>query len=270
MRFTALGLIACLGVFGQNAFEVASVKAAKQPINFVRSNGGPGTDDPGLYNCENCSLNVLISYAFGVEYFRVIDPGWMQQTAFVINARVPARTTKEQFREMLQNLLAERFHLAVHREKREMTAYELLVGKGGPKLKPAEEEAAQDGSKKAGTPESKLGTDGYPTLPDGYQMSWISDRARMRYPRQTMKQFVGLLEGQLGGPVVDSTGLTGKYDIELYWASDDFSSDRAGASEPRPNLVQALQQQLGLRLVKKREPIEVIVVDRCERVPTEN
>jgi uncharacterized protein (TIGR03435 family) len=265
----ALGLIVGLSVWGQDSFEVASVKVARPPINSVRSNGGPGTDDPGLYTCENCSLNSLISYAYDVEYYRVIDPGWMQQTALVINARVPARTTKEQFREMLQNLLAERFKLVVHREKREMSAYELQVAKGGAKLKTAEEKAAQDGSKKTVTEESKLGKDGYPTLPDGYQMSWINDRARMRYPRQTMKQFVGLLEGQLGGPVVDSTGLNGKYDIELFWASD-FPAERDGASEPRPNLIQAVQEQLGLRLVKKREPIEIIVVDRCERVPTEN
>jgi uncharacterized protein (TIGR03435 family) len=265
----ALGLIVGLSVWGQDSFEVASVKVAPHPDYNWRSNGGPGTDDPGLFTCEKCPLTVLIQFAFDLEYYKLIAPDWMPGTGYVVTARVPAGTTKDQFRRMLQDLLAERFKLVAHREKREMPVFDLLVAKGGTKLKVAEE-TGKESSKNTGKQQSKLGDDGFPTLPEGYTFSAIRDRFRMRDRRQTIQQFAKNLEYQVNGPVVDKTGLNGKYDIELFWAAENFSGPQETASEPRPNLFQAVQQQLGLQLVKKREPIEIIVVDRCERVPTEN
>ena len=206
--------------------------------------------------------------AYDVEPYRIIYPEWMVNTAFVVNARVAPGTTKEQFRGMLQNLLAERFKLIVHRDTREMPAFDLQVAKGGPKLKKGEPDTGTD-SAPASTEPWKLGADGYPTLSKGSTMTMTKDRARVRYPMQTMDQLAGFLGGQLGGPVINQTGLAGEYRVELFWSAEPLDA-RETASEPRPDLIQAVQQQLGLQLVKKREPIEVIVVGRCEKAPTEN
>jgi uncharacterized protein (TIGR03435 family) len=270
MRLTALLSVACLRVFAQDSFEVASVKISKTPVSVVGARGGPGTDDPGIYTCENCSLIWLMNTAYDFEAYRIIYPEWMVNTAFVVNARVAPGATKVQFRGMLQNLLAERFKLIVHRDTREMPAFDLRVAKGGPKLKKGESDTGTD-SAPASAEQWKLGADGYPRLSKGSAttMAMTNGRARLRYPMQTMDQLAGFLGAQLGGPVINQTGLAGEYKVELFWSTESLDA-RGTASEPRPDLIQAVQQQLGLQLVKKREPLEVIVVDRCDRVPTEN
>jgi len=181
---------------------------------------------------------------------------------------------------MMQNLLAERFELAVHREKKEMQMYELVVAKGGPKLKrsaqeaPAREDAPEADSKRPGSAEPpKLGEDGYPTLPEGVTQAMMRGRARIMYPRQTMEWFADTISYQVGHPIADATGLTGKYDFSLFWAYGEGNEGRAStsntplAAEPAPTLFEAVQGQLGLRLEQKKGPVEIIVVDHMEKVP---
>src|SRR6185369_276003 len=126
--------------------EVASIKPSSVPMGGpmrVGSRGGPGTPDPGRYTTENMSLSNLISTAYDLKRYQYSGPSWLDGERFDIVAKVPEGATKEQFRVMLQNLLAERFKVAVHREKKEMQVYELLVAKGGLKIKESVEEPAE-------------------------------------------------------------------------------------------------------------------------------
>lgn len=102
--------------------------------------GGPGTTDPGLARYFHLTLKALITAAYGGgEIRQVVGADEFTSTTFDIVAKLPPKTNKDQLRLMLQSLMKERFHLAVHREQREMQAYALVVGKGGPKLTPSQE-----------------------------------------------------------------------------------------------------------------------------------
>ena len=173
-------------------------------------------------------------------------------------------------------MLEDRFKLKVHHETREILRYELRVAKGGPKFQEAAsaKEAAPPGP--PGPP--KRDQDGYPILGHSFSMAIMGDKARAHWPGMTMEMLARQVSGQIHGPVADMTALTGKYDIDLYWNA--VSSLRASApgadpaslvSEPSgPTLQQALEDQLGLRLESKKGPVEFLVVDHIEKVPTEN
>jgi uncharacterized protein (TIGR03435 family) len=167
-----------------------------------------------------------------------------------------------------------------------MQSYDLVIAKGGPKLRrspdqpPAKDDVAETAAKRPQPTElPKMGKDGYPALPEGYSEVAMEGRQRIMYPGQTMQWFAGRMSGQLGCPVTDLTGLTGKYDFALFWAygaSNDRSAIMSdtpptGAdSDPGVSLVEAVQSQLGLKLVQKKETVEIIAVDHVEKTPTEN
>lgn len=152
------GLCAVCGLaYGQNAasapspaltFEVASVKPAPPPDGrgrTVRATGIPGVPfmkDPGRFTAENFSLANLITLAYDIPHYRLSAAPELNLVMFNIVATMPVDTTKEQFKAMLQNLLAERFGLKVHWERRQMETYELLLAKSGPKLKDAVADAS--------------------------------------------------------------------------------------------------------------------------------
>jgi uncharacterized protein (TIGR03435 family) len=295
MRRAALLVALVSGVYAQSAkkleFEAASVRPAPPPgsggrTEFVGCHGGPRTSDPELFTCGGTDLGNLIVAAYGVEdYFRLSAPGWVKDgsSTFDVSARVPAGTTRDDFNVMLQNLLADRFKLAVHRESREMQRYALVVGKNGPKFKEASPLAAEknDDAKRAraGTP-AKLGDDGYPVLTSGMSMAMTPNgRARLHFPQMTMAMLAARLQTQLRAPVRDATGLKGEYDIGLYWdaaatsrldASPPGGIQTAVASDPGPTLIEAVQDQLGLRLESKKGTVEFLIVDHAEKIPTEN
>ena len=114
----ALIVLACKG----QTFEVASIKAASPPLDGkgmrVDWKGGPGTPDPGLFTCENCSLANLVSIAYDLKSYQFPGSSDLNTDRFTVSAKVPPGTTKEDFRLMQQNLLAERFKLKIHREKK--------------------------------------------------------------------------------------------------------------------------------------------------------
>src|SRR4051794_38092776 len=143
-----LSLILLTGAlaFGQPAdksltFEVASVKPAPPPtpdsrgrIMMMGPSGGPGSKDPGRVRYPFTNLRSLLTIAYDVKSFQISGPSTLDTERFVITATMPSNTTKEQFQVMLQNLLAERFKLTLHRESRELPMYSLTVAKNGPKL----------------------------------------------------------------------------------------------------------------------------------------
>jgi uncharacterized protein (TIGR03435 family) len=268
-------------------FEVGSVKPSPSPAAGSAAafnwRGGPGTNDPELFTCR-MNLGNLIIRAYGVERFRLLsvpDWAWDSSTLFEISARIPPGATRDDFNVMLQNLLADRLKLAVHRESREMQQYDLVMAKNGPKFKEAAPPAAKkdDDAKRPPTfTPPKMGDDGYPVL--GSTMLMIMNgRGRLHFPQITMGNFASALQAQLSKPVIDATGLTGKYDIGLYWDAGATGPLDAGtpggaqtpvASDPGPTLVQAVQDQLGLRLEPTKGMVEFLVVDHAEKIPSEN
>jgi uncharacterized protein (TIGR03435 family) len=276
--------LVCFAVQGQApkpTFEVASIKPATPlgPLG-MRANrkGGPGTTDPGMYTCENCPVSWVLSEAYDLQPFEYGGPDWTQNVRFDFRAKVPSGTTKDVFLAMLQNLLADRFMLVVHREKKAMTVYELTVAKNGPKFL---ESVPKDAPKEDGPPgDLRRDRDGFPILPVGTTMAAVPGHARIRSDNQTMAWFVRMLAGQLQGPVIDATELKAKYDFIVSWAYGENSGRGASAAsgvpeamdlEPyRPALINAVQSQLGLRLEEKKGQVAVLVVDHMEKVPSEN
>lgn len=259
-------------------FEVATIKpsppTAPGAALFVGCRGGPGTNDPVLYDCGNLSLSNLVGMAYRVPYYQRSMPDWMGASLFDLRATVPQGTTREQLEVMVQNLLADRFKLVVHREPREMQRYELTIAKNGPKFKEGAPPAAPNPNDSPSAPGPfKLDKDGYPIIGPRGGSAFAYDKARLHQPEMTMATLASQLSSQLGAPVIDATGLTGKYEISLYWTTGNnlrAGAEPADSTAAGPDLKQALQEQLGLRVESKKGPIEFVVVDHAEKTPSEN
>ncbi len=272
VRFAASTLLAVLA-YGQS-FEVASVKPAVMPAYAQgfwvgSSSGGPRTADPTRYSCDKCDLYNLVLMAYDLHAYQLSVPDWMRSAGFDIAAKMPEGTTEEQFRLMLQHLLTERFKLAMHRERKEMPAYELTVAKGGPKLKESPGAAPPSTAEPA---KFTLDKEGFPVLAPGQPFSMIvtNDRARLRAAGMSMEDFARRLSGQTNRPVIDATGLKGKYDFTLSWVGNAISPNPTAIENSGPTLPGALQEQLGLRLESKKGSVEILVVDHMEKTPAEN
>jgi uncharacterized protein (TIGR03435 family) len=253
----------CLAQDGPT-FEVASIKPADIAPGggyTAWSKGGLGTDDPTRIDYHNVSLSDLISRAYAVQYYQLVGPDWLMSERYQLTATLAKGTTKEQFQAMFRNLLMDRFKLQAHRDQKEMERYSLSVAKGGPKLKPHIEAPEPDNPQSFG---SKTGSDGYPVVPRA-GMAMTNGRARMKYPDWDVDMIAGMLATQLRAPVHNDTGLTGKFDFELFW-----STRQPDAGDIGPDLVAAVQEQLGLKLERKRGPVDVVVIDHVERTPTAN
>ncbi len=287
--------MALLGISaaGAQTFEVASIRPAELPTagsTLVRfgAKGGPGTGDPGLYTCSLCNLVTLIIEAYDLKRYQVIYPDWMQMARFNVNAKVPAGTTSEQFRVMMQNLLTERFKLTFHRDKKEMDVYALVIMKGGHKLKDAAPPSSEPPTPPDPQAKPAFDKDGFVIssrpMPKGAIMIAAQGKARIRGVNETIQDLAERLSATLPKPVVDATGLTGRYDYALTFASGNVmipargsasSGDPntplgASASEPVMPIESEVQTQLGLKLEPRKAPVEVLVVDHAEKIPTEN
>ncbi len=287
--FICLSMAACFAQ--QPEFEVATVKpSAPQPMGrmMMGTRGGPGSDDPSRYSCSNCSLMMLLTQAYAVQRSQISGPPLLDSEHFDVAAKVPPGTTTEQFRQMIQSLLAERFQLKLHRETKEMPIYELEVAKGGPKLKESAA-APPDAAQAAPGQPLRSDKDGYPILPRGRgsMMAMAPGRARLQGEQETMDQLAARLSMMVGRPVRNGTGLTGKYDFVLSFAPDvsmmnmgmpkpppDADGRGPGPAAPgddsAPSIFTALQEQLGLKLEQKKGPVELLVVDHVEKTPAEN
>lgn len=308
MRVVVLIVFGSLLVLGQAAdapaFEVASVKAAApQGMGMMRvgTRGGPGTQDPGRFTCENCDLMLLLSQAYDLPATQISGPDSLRGNRFDITAKVPEGATKAQFREMIKNLLVERFKLAAHMEKKEMPIYELTLAKGGPKFKesagPADQpDMGRGGPGPVAIPRPKIDASGVVELPPGRTSMALTESGKihMRRVDETMANFAKALQGTVGRPVVDATGLTGKYDFELYFAGGAMmgrgmllggmppppppAGGPAGGppgaetnqEDNGPTIFSAVQEQLGLKLESKKGPVDLLMVDHVEKTPTEN
>jgi uncharacterized protein (TIGR03435 family) len=241
------------------AFEVSTIKLNKS--------GSPSSHSDlrgGNFNATNVSLkNVLQYQAYGIPGSRIFGgPKWLDSERFDIEAkaesvaaarlRTLARDQRRiQTRAMFQQLLAERFKLAVHWETRELPVYALVIGRKGPKLNHAKE---TDGS--SGT---------------------SSGDGQFKGTAVTLAEFADALtqelSGELGRVVIDKTGIPGRFDVALQWMPGNeapLPNDNAGGSaDSRPSIFTAIQEQLGLKLESSKGPVQVLVIDHCE-MPSEN
>jgi uncharacterized protein (TIGR03435 family) len=242
-------------------FEVASVKLSPASEVFtILDRGGPGSSDPGTWSCEYNSLRDLISKAFALSDLQIAGPKWIANQRFHILAKLPSNTSLEEFRDMLRNLLIDRFGLVARVESRAMPRYELAVASTGHKLR---EPAELSDTKQTRAPKPPaLDADGFPVidpLSREPQILTIHGSTRLFLPRSTIGDLAEELSIQLGKPVLDLSSLNGQYDIGLYWNDDSG-----------PNLNQALKDQLGLRLSEKKGPMDFLTVQHIEKLPAVN
>ena len=263
VRYAAALAIATV-VYAQNAarpeFEVASVKA-NDPTN-AQASYMPTLDvrPGGTLQISNRRLDEIIMVAYGISGTQIAGPRWLtelttdpsQVTRFEIIAKVPENATMEQVPLMLQKLLEDRFKLKVHRESRPMQVYSLEVSRTGHKLNTS----VANFGRPPGCARAIGSGENYSAAADCYSI--------------TMAQFAQQLPALAPayfreGPVIDRTGLTAAFDVRLEWRR--LEEIQAGASGT--TIFEAVNK-LGLTLDKKRETAEMLVVDNCERMPTEN
>jgi uncharacterized protein (TIGR03435 family) len=217
-----------------------------------------------------------------------MGPAWIETEWYDIAANVPPDSTKEQLQVMLQNLLAERFHLTVRRETSDIPMYALVVGKNGPKFKQSDPAAVAEDEKTATElpavrPKVPMGPDGFPQIPPDTKMpgsftlslsSGQFTRYKLFVRHQTIDQFADNLASHLNRPVKNLTGLAGQYDLTLAFESEPLAgvprTAPSESAEPGPTIFSAVQEQLGLKLEQRKGPVEMLMVDRLDKIPTEN
>jgi uncharacterized protein (TIGR03435 family) len=238
-------------------FDVASLKPG-QTILGDKIDINLGTLNHGTLTLTNASLADCLSYAYGLTDKNQIDGvDWIKSKAvrFDIVAKAPVDAPLDQVRLMLQALLTERFQLALHREQKDLSYLALLVGKKGLKLHEAVADSDASGNK------SLIG--------------------RIYSNHMSMITLAMLLSRFTGQTVLDMTGLHGTYDLKLDWTSENApkpaGSSGTGADAVSsidgdfgPSLFAAVEQQLGLKLEVRKGPVEILVIDRAERVPIQN
>lgn len=268
MRIAFIMAVAAGLCQSQTRFEVASVKPSPTPPTHFAYTMNDNTVDLGAI-----SLKILLQIAYRMEPYQITAPDWMAATRFDVLAKMPSGANKTQIPEMLQALLAERFMMATHREAREQQVYALATGKNGPALK----EGASDNSHPdmakfmAGRRLlSKISTD------DGFwTITQVDGRRMFDAPRITMPELARtLMPYAEGEPVIDVTGLKGVYQVslEVPMPTRDGPAGPAGmAPDPLGGVsIFSSVQKLGLALEHRKMPVEHLVVDRAEKVPTEN
>ena len=219
-------------------FDVASVKANKSGL-FASSLERSG----GQLTLRNSSLRECIELAYGIldKHYALSGPAWLASDRYDIVAKAPVATDRAQLLLMLRRLLADRFNLRVHRERRQLRVYQLSIARGGLKMKTA----------------------------SGVRGNFTFGSGHIAASELSMAEFADRLGGpvfQLGFPVIDATHLSGTFDFTLDWSAGDTDIDSAA----KPSLFTAIQEQLGLKLRPANSSLDLWIVDYVERVPTDN
>ena len=245
-----------------SVFEVTTVK-----LNKSGNSGSHSNLDNGRFTASNILLKKLIQYqAYGIPEPRIVGgPKWLSSERFDIEAKADSSTVDRlrtlgrdqrrlQTQAMFQQLLADRFKLAVHWETRELPVYALVVAKNGPHVHEAKE---LDGNSHTSASTGQFTARGVT----------MADMAR------TLTQE---LSGELGRVVIDKTGIAGQYDVVLKWTPDSGTASTSSGADSTalpvdsgPSIFTAIQEQLGLRLESTKGPVQVLVIDHVE-MPSEN
>lgn len=258
MRYATLGslllgslLLLQFAAFAQNApktFEAATIKLtppdSREPLDIRFTPGGRLT-------VTNQPVRSLVTFAYGVQAWQIAGaPDWFETDRYDISAKADGDPGREEMLALFRALLEDRFRMRLHRETRDGSTYELTTARNGPKFQKSEPLKENE---RANVYTYRTGA---PTAP---AISLIrADRSA------TMAMLASILQSQLKRPVIDKTGLTGDFDFRVEYAADDSRLDEF------PSLFTALQDQLGLKLQPAKGPVEMLVIDRVERVPVEN
>jgi uncharacterized protein (TIGR03435 family) len=254
------------------AFEVAS----------VRPNASDGTSEirsmpNGRFTATNASLRALVLRAYGLHESQLVAaPGWITTERYDIDARAaaPPADGPEALLPMLRTLLADRFALRARTETRELPAYVLTLAKRdrrlGPQIRPTEADCTG-----AATPTQDqiraAARDGWPPCGLVYIVSFTTGgpdgvvKIRVRRSATTIADFARTLVTAVDRPVVDRTGLDGRFDVEYSYAPRPVTGPAVDAVENLPLLGAALEEQLGLKLESERTDVPVLVVESIER-----
>jgi uncharacterized protein (TIGR03435 family) len=235
------GLVACAAAqTNTSGFEAASVKPSKS--GSFSSSSNTRRDNVEI---KNETLRDIITEAFELKDYQVTGPDWLSSERFDIVAKAPHGTgDDEKLMPLLRTLLAERFKLETHRETKELPVYGLVVGKGGFKLQAVE-------------------------VKQGAGLNGNSDNSGgdLKARGITMEELAEWMSRHMDRPVVDMTGLKDSYSFTLMYSREDKGQT---GTTTHPVLPLAIQEQLGLRLEKRTAPVQMLVVDRAEKVPVEN
>jgi uncharacterized protein (TIGR03435 family) len=238
------GLALLLSAAGwSQSFEVASVRQAQEggrrgPFESVQVS-------PGSLTMRAVRFRTAVAWAYGVRDFQVTGPDWMDRVGFDIVAKSAGEAKENELRLMLRTLLAERCKLEVHLERKEQPAWVLTIGKNG--LNPNIKESDSDGDPLI-----------QPNLGKG----------EVTVKRAPVGQLVELLAKVLRGPVVNETGLDGKYDATVNILK--YMPDGTGAPDLEALAIRAIQAEFGLKVEYRKTMMDLVVVDRAEKAPVEN
>jgi uncharacterized protein (TIGR03435 family) len=286
--FAAAGLAAA-----QPAFEVASIKPADpSPMNQIRVNM---STDAGMLRYTNVSLKQVIRVAYRVKDYQIDGPAWIDsEPRYNITAKLPAGSSEDQVPEMLQTLLAERFKLSLHRDTKDHAIYALVVAKGGPDLKPAEVPTGEGGPRQDGGAPSgghvAAGGRGPVSGPGGRGIMALQmgpDGAHVKAASSTVSGMAELISRFTDRPIVYMTGIQGQYDFDFVLSPESLRSApgmmmRGGGGPGGPEhgpaeapadtggSIYDAVQKYGLKLEPRKAPMEILVIDRLEKAPTEN
>ena len=256
-------------------FEVVSVRRTEIPTSgregpMLLPTGNIGRSGTHRMAYNGAELRSLISDALGVRF--VIGPAWLDKERYDINvANISDGVTKEQLNVMMGKLLSDRFHLRFHIESRVVPIYALRVGKNGPKFK--------DTAPRADDPKAHpygFDAQGFPIPPANHHGTLVHGNAGEMFVTAqdvSMAGLVNLIDDRpvgagLGRPIIDETGLTGRYDFKIH-----YERPRTGtgvASDPAPSIFAAVEEQLGLKLESSTAPFDHLIIDSIDREPREN
>jgi uncharacterized protein (TIGR03435 family) len=236
------------------AFEVASIRENKSGLAAGSSTGRPG----GSYNVTNMTLRSLIWVAYGIPSQRIIGgPDWVDSTHFDVAAKAAGDPRPEEVREMIKSLMRERFKLVAREEKRDLPVYALVIARKDGVLGPRMRANPLDCADAAALKKARAEASADSIRP--CELRFMP--SRLRLGTATVASMLDNLAEIAGRPVVDRTGLSGTYDIDLQWAP---TPDADGVS-----IFTAIQEQLGLRLEPSTAPLDVVIIESAQR-PTEN
>ncbi len=229
-------MLLCGGVAqAQAGFAVASIRPSAERVPF--ESDGETKLLPGTVHMRDVTIETCIKWAYGVQRAQVLGPGLLTSERYDITAKADGVASEDQMKAMMQSLLKERFGLQFHREKKELKSFALVVAKGGPKLKKAD--------------------------PDEVPM-------RQNYARgttaraTTMPELADFLGGPVQKPVVDKTGLPGRYDFAFDFTKYLVDQPK-GIDDYLLVLNETLEGELGLRLVPEKDVVDVLVVHKVEK-----
>jgi uncharacterized protein (TIGR03435 family) len=275
-------------------FEVASFHSAGEadvrvPESVKQSReGGPGTSDPERMVFSRVPLDGIISYAFDLSTRQISAPDWTSTERYTIVAKIARGTDIAGSKEMLRNLLVERLGLAYHMQTRSLSGFEVRIAPGGPKLKRSESAGNDNAVRPVGI-SLTTNAEGFPILPPGDHSGEARSKGvfHLTFRDASLSELAERLGPRLGydskkidldapgqflyrtqpAPVVDKTGLEGRYDFTLVFPAGGIHAP-SSVPDIMKRIQKALEAQLGLTLVTARVPESVLVIDRLQQVPT--